>query len=511
MEPFSSGSEPFLAVSVADFPMELIIMIFMRLGSRGADWANGYRKKETRGNDGRFHRFDIWRDMVNFAATCRRIHECITPMIYRLDNYAFHSSALLLSAKRGNVAGILKALEFGAQIDAPDCTELWVLDEKKTTRTSIALRLASLHWASYHRHLDAMDILLQHGASPNDVVPVKLPFPDTRLNCPASNAMKSAYKSHTRWDRFYSCERAETLLDEGANALYLTLLKSSSYSCNYYDRNEERSRARADAGTDAARLLIRAGASLITHTGLGLHALHQACCGYDFEMTRFLLEEVGADPKVKDPLGNTPMHYMALAVKSSYDPYQNDPYRNDVRQLIRLLLRYGADINAENAAGYTPLHSFLRSEWSRFSNAETEACFAFLDAGAYIISERLLDFYLSTSRRPLSEERKQIVLDAETKGQNIHLSRIDENDSETDETDSDFDEDDSDVDEDEVELSEEEAKAVNIQLCKLWCRKFGHQSEPTQIISSWSLGDWESYWDKARCIDSRRGGLLCTS
>ncbi|KAH0430799.1 ankyrin repeat protein [Colletotrichum camelliae] len=481
-------------LSLANFPTELIIIIFKELLDCGREWTNGYRKKETRAEDGRFHHFDIWRDMIHFAATCRRIHECITPMIYYADNHKFYSSALLLSAKKGNVTGILKALEFGARIDTPDCTELWILDEEKLTRTPIALRLASLHWASYHRHLHAMDVLLQRGADPNDVVPVELPFPDTRLRCCASSAMTSMYKSHTRFHPLKDDLRK--FIDEGANALYLALLMSSRYGC--YHRDEEGVQGRADAGIDAARLLIRAGASLITHTGLGLHALHQTTCGYDFEMTRFLLEEVGADPNVRDPLGNTPMHYMALvAVRGS----SSAPYRNDMRQLISLLLHHGADINAENTAGYTPLHSFLRSQWGRFLDLNTEACFAFLEAGAYVISERLLGFYLSAGRRPLSEERKQIVLDAETKGRNICLSRV-EKYSETDVTDSDSDEVEEgsdfdkvlDVVEDDIELSEKEAKAVNVRLYRLWCRKY---DEPeAKEISSWSLDDWRGYWHK---------------
>jgi ankyrin repeat protein len=59
------------------------------------------------------------------------------------------------------------------------------------------------------------------------------------------------------------------------------------------------------------------------------------------------LLELGADPTIADKGGNTPLHFAVS--------------RDSAKDTIVLLLKYGAEINAQNGAGHTPLQSIMVS------------------------------------------------------------------------------------------------------------------------------------------------------
>jgi Ankyrin repeats (many copies)/Ankyrin repeat len=85
-------------------------------------------------------------------------------------------------------------------------------------------------------------------------------------------------------------------------------------------------------------------------------ALHLAAAGYRVEIARTLLA-AGADPNsARNHRKSGPLHYGA-------DGYINSPVWNEKRQvkMIQCLLGAGADINAQDMNGATPLHRAVRT------------------------------------------------------------------------------------------------------------------------------------------------------
>lgn len=84
--------------------------------------------------------------------------------------------------------------------------------------------------------------------------------------------------------------------------------------------------------------------------------LHLAAAGYRVELVRLLLS-TGADPNsTKNHRLSGPLHYAA-------DGYINGPVWNAKRQVetIQCLLHAGADINAQDKNGASPLHRAVRT------------------------------------------------------------------------------------------------------------------------------------------------------
>ncbi len=84
--------------------------------------------------------------------------------------------------------------------------------------------------------------------------------------------------------------------------------------------------------------------------------LHAAAAGYRVEIAKLLLA-AGADPaSAQNRRRSQPLHYAA-------DGHPDSPAWNPRRQvaMIRLLLKAGADINAPDQNGATPLHRAVRT------------------------------------------------------------------------------------------------------------------------------------------------------
>lgn len=85
-------------------------------------------------------------------------------------------------------------------------------------------------------------------------------------------------------------------------------------------------------------------------------ALHVAAAGYRVEIARMLLAAGADSGSAKNRRGGQPLHYAS-------DGHLDSPAWNPGRQvaMIRLLLKAGANMNAQDKNGATPLHRAVRT------------------------------------------------------------------------------------------------------------------------------------------------------
>ncbi|KAF0314939.1 ankyrin repeat protein [Colletotrichum asianum] len=347
----------------------------------------------------------VWHDLVSLAASCKTLYHRMTPMIYDMNVKHAYASALVPSAKYGSLNGMMWALKNGADVNQTEVTK-----SKDSRWEPLHHGMTALHWASYHCDLDAMRILLDRGADPECEVDAYQPG----LYCPISSII-SIFWRHLRYTGLWR-DKISQLLAKGVNSLFFALIPSYKAADHLYLPEYQITRQQC---RKAARMLINAGSSLLTHRTLGIHALHQACGSRDVNTARHLLEHCDADAKVKDWLGNSPLHYFALDGFEGYD---------DPEELVGLMVQHGADVNAANFAGYTPLHYAL-AFWDdgHHLTDKTDHMVALLKAGAYLLPEckDLRDKIINNDRYNDAQYVKRLISKA-VKLAKRHAIRFDE-------------------------------------------------------------------------------------
>ncbi|KAF9873242.1 hypothetical protein CkaCkLH20_09405 [Colletotrichum karsti] len=314
------------------------------------DLAVGYDKDEYHEEwyqTVKFHRFDLWREILNFAYTSGCWYDVVVTEIYKMDVKHNRGSALLLSAKKNNVSGVRYSLDAGADANQEDFTEFRLehpLDDDYsfdyTRRSSILIPdMTALHWAALNRNDHIMELLLSRGA---DVTLrprlTSVGEGDDHL-CMSLRATLAPFYSQLQKLPYHARGRMYRILRLGANPLYYALV---NVQCPTLSKGK--------SALEATTLLVRKKTDLNTHLAARLHALHQACGARDVETARYLLRLSNSNPDVRDAYDNTPLHHVAECRNGSED---------DARPIIQLLMHYKADIDATNAGGRTPLQACL--------------------------------------------------------------------------------------------------------------------------------------------------------
>lgn len=291
-----------------------------------------------------------YKDALNFAATCKHLYEYITPAIYRYDVRYNMSAALLISAKLNNIAGVEKSLDAGADVHTGDTTESMIETSERGNSSWVPLNLrdqvTALHWAVYNGHGRIVLFLLERGADINYRVRLDTAEWENRKESgrPGRFFLLDHYTISFCTDDVAiqvdkACKTLEGIdpdivrlkMEQGANPLHFAI---DNRRC------------------DMAELLIKSGASMITHTGTKTHALHQAVSNCHLDMVKLILryETVDID-SIRDTRYASPLHYI--------DDFDGENV-NEAVEIIKALVQHGASVNATDVHGRSPLMIHLR-------------------------------------------------------------------------------------------------------------------------------------------------------
>ncbi|TDZ24679.1 Ankyrin repeat-containing protein [Colletotrichum orbiculare MAFF 240422] len=295
-------------------------------------------------------RFAVWRDVANLASTCRALRAVVTPLLYRRDAQLNHSSALLIATKRGNAAAVGLSLAHGGRVDESDhtmplqwtnecfryCTQceyqVWWREPRK-------LDMTALHWAAVCGRAQILGMLVAAGAGPADVNRRAPVYPVLEAGNFGSLRYVETYCDE--YNASFPCDALRSVMAfrgdvdcDGASALYFLLGTGG---------------LRAERETLAmARMLVDAGASLLTHEGAGIHALHQAAAACEGgRVVEYLVKDKETEVDVTDAVGNTALHHHLLA------RFRKVGVRDT--KVLEMLVALGADIERRNGQGLSAM------------------------------------------------------------------------------------------------------------------------------------------------------------
>jgi ankyrin repeat protein len=217
------------------------------------------------------------------------------------------NTALWLVAKEGDVKNIEYWIENGFDVNHRN------LEEESSGYTALGI-------AAQMNHLDAMRILLDHGAETN---------------------IKSG---RLEWTLLHNaCYRnalpvVEILLGAQADI--------NDTDCRGYTALHYAIEKKFEV---LVRLLVQKGANIYHSSHCGYTGLHIACIKNSVPIATTLID-AGANVNATDNQGNTPLHYCA---KVRWPP--PTPVGAVSTEMVLLLIQHGADVFSRSLTGHTPM------------------------------------------------------------------------------------------------------------------------------------------------------------
>ena len=267
-----------------------------------------------------------------------------------MDAEARYGRTPLHKAAGDNSLDVAKLLvERGADVDArtdSGCRPGW----------------SPLHYAASRNSLDVAKLLVEHGV----YVDAKDRYGETPLHDAArDNSLDVAKLLVERGAHVNAKDRdGETPLHKAAGDNSLDVAKLLVEHGADVDAKDTSDRtplhaAAGDNSLDVAKLLVERGADVDAKDTSGRTPLHDAAGNNSFDVAKMLVER-GADVDAKDSDGRTPLHY--AAGNNPYDPFEYISLgvvklRVAKLRVAKLLVERGADVNAKDAYGRTPLNA----------------------------------------------------------------------------------------------------------------------------------------------------------
>ncbi|CEF74218.1 unnamed protein product [Fusarium graminearum] len=334
--------------------------------------------------------------------SCKTFYTLLIKQIYRTDVWNNNSAALLRSAKNGSLGGVRRPIEAGADITTGDTTESIVFSDINGEVEGLFLntwypldlsdQVTTLHWAAYLGHNNVVSLLLEHGADVNHRVRVEfiddaierhsgheedLKSYPVKLSCDVLTdnlehsliCLEGIPKEVARWT-----------LEHGANPLYFAI---------------------EGGNWDTVKLLIDAGADFVTHTGGGIHALHQAVSNCNPHLVELLLEHesVAANTNtILDTRRATTLHHLN---------YERDGKVSKNCDIIKKLVKNGFQVNNTDGFDALPIEEAIL-------NRSYKVVSQFIRSGSLIPGELSFRFYRHIS--PPSPEIQKALKEAGRSG-----------------------------------------------------------------------------------------------
>ncbi|KAF5626584.1 hypothetical protein F52700_8646 [Fusarium sp. NRRL 52700] len=346
-------------ITFSNFPPEILKSIVDKILDKNSlhreqTWEWDYWSKP----EPEHNTLQVYIDALNLAATCKDMRRSVTKQIYTRDARDNQSATLILSAKRGEIAGVLQALDGGANIRSDYATETvtYYTTGPNAVKTghrvplNLDNQVNSIFWAAFNRHNDIVSLLLNHGANINHRVRIdarewltrpRLPTDQQDQDCAIIDHYPFTFANRAvAYHAFLGlrCLGSPQAIDNQCR--FMKLEQGANPLCFAVE----------GGNIEIAEYLIEAGAGLTTHTGTGLNALHQAVSNGDVSMAKLLLME-GIDPNSTDPFGKTQIHFVNCSEDNMVHP---------AVKMIKTLVEHGADINRWDRLGNTPLLTYLQ-------------------------------------------------------------------------------------------------------------------------------------------------------